>query len=101
MIGLKPPRILHSEEPVVSDEARKNRLSGSIVSVIVDAKGMPTRVHIVHSAATRVDKTLQPAALKMDQSAVEAVKKYRFAPATCRGRDVPYELQINASVDLF
>ena len=62
---------------------------------------MPTRVHIVHSAAKRVDKPLQAAALQMDQSAIDAVKKYRFEAATCNGREVPYELQIDVTVGLF
>ena len=101
LVGLTPPKILHSEDPVISDEARKNNLSGSIVSVTVDAKGLPTRVHIVHSAATRVDKPLQPAALKADQSAIDAVKKYRFEAATCNGKAVPYELNIDPTVGLF
>ena len=101
-IGLKPPVVIHEEEPVIPEAARQNKIHGSpVVSVTVDIKGQPTNVHIVRSAAKAVDEKLHAAALSMDQYGLDAVKKYRFEAATCNGRKVPYELHVQVFVDSF
>jgi TonB family protein len=69
--GIAPPTPLATPPAEYDSAARAARVQGSdVVSLIVDAEGMPQEVHIVRS--------LDPG---LDQKAVEAVKKYRFKPA--------------------
>jgi TonB family protein len=49
-----------------------------VVGLVVDRKGHPTNLQIIHSAGDDLDK-----------SALEAVSHYRFEPATENGRPVP------------
>lgn len=63
-------------EPTYSFGARRRRIEGFVVlEVAIDERGTPTSV--------RVQQPLDP---ELDQAAVEAVRKWRFRPATLGGR---------------
>lgn len=71
-----------------SDDARKKKLSGiCLVSLIVDAQGMPQN--------PRITRKLDPS---LDQNAVEAVSKYRFKPAM-KGGLLPVPVMITIEVN--
>jgi TonB family protein len=57
-----------------------------LISLIVDANGMPQSPKVV--------KSLSPA---MDQNALEAVEKYRFKPATKNGQPVSVMMTIEVN----
>jgi protein TonB len=77
--GVTVPVAIVRPEPEYSEEARKAKWSGAVtVSLIVDANGMPTDIHVV--------KTL---GLGLDQKAIEAIQKWRFKPGTKDGKPVP------------
>ena len=81
------PVIVHSVVPEFTDEARRAKYWGVVlVSIIVDAQGMPRDLHVVH-----------PIGMGLDQKAIEAVKKYRFKPAMKDGKPiaVPVKIEIN------
>jgi protein TonB len=75
-----------------SDDARRKGISGiCLIQLIVDAYGMPQNVHII--------KSLEPS---LDQSAIEAVKKYRFKPAMIDGtRPVPVVVNVEVNFRLY
>jgi TonB family protein len=84
------PRILSKVEPKYSEEARKNKLQGSIqLSLIVDATGMPTQIAV-----------LRPLGMGLDESAIEAVSQWRFAPGTKNGAPVAVSAQIEVTLRL-
>ena len=72
------PVLSFKREPEYSEDARKVKLQGVVILVIeVDAQGEPRNI--------RVEKGL---GLGLDEKAVEAVKSWRFRPATRNGKPV-------------
>jgi Gram-negative bacterial TonB protein C-terminal len=88
--GVTPPRIVHTEEPDFSKKPRFKKIEGiTAVSLTVDAHGDPQDVYVSRSLADSVPKKRRDEAIALDQKAVEAVKRYKFAPATFDGEPVP------------
>lgn len=84
---VKAPEKLHSPPPQYTEIARKARIQGVvIVEAIVDKTGSVTNV-----------KILKGLPMGLDQAAVDAIKRWKFKPATLNGRpvDVYYNLTVN------
>jgi TonB family protein len=97
-----PPRLTHSFDPKYSKEARKQKMSGtSVVGVTVNAEGMPIDVYTFRALADSVTPKLQPAAASLDALALDAVKRYRFKPATCEGKAVPVRLRVEVNFKIW
>ncbi len=88
--GVTMPKVLQQVQPEYSEEARKAKWQGSVrVSLVVDEKGKATNVTVV-----------TPLGLGLDEKAVEAVKKWVFAPGTKDGKPVPVMAQIEITFNL-
>lgn len=88
---LTEPRAVASPAPTYPEGARKHRLQGVvIVQAVIEKDGSVSRI--------RVLKHLHPT---MDEAAVEAIRKWRFEPATLEGEPVAvhYNLVINFRLD--
>jgi TonB family protein len=84
--GFTPPRVLSSATPQYSPEARAAKFSGiCIVTLTIDENGNPINV--------RVEK---PIGMGLDENAINAVKQYRFTPATQDG--VPIAKRVHIEV---
>jgi periplasmic protein TonB len=84
--GITPPRVTHQVAPLNKPDARGFRLSGTVVvGLIVTSHGEPKDVHVV----TSLDKDV-------DQTAVEAVRQWSFAPA--RKGDQPVAVRITVEI---
>ena len=82
-----PPVLLKSVEPKYPRNQFGKAESGKvIVKIIVDRKGRPREPLIVRSGGDDLDK-----------SAVEAVRHYRFKPATDKGQPVPVQINIEVN----
>jgi TonB family protein len=93
--GVDPPKLRHSEEPKWPSEARRQHIGGvAVVRLIVDEKGMPRNVRIVRSTAVGLTSAQLDVGVEMDESAVNAVKKFRFNPAMLKGQAVPVEVTV-------
>jgi len=100
--GVTPPKALSIPEPSFTPLARKQRVSGIVtVQLIVDAQGNPQYVHVSKSLADSVDQKHREAALSLDQAALDAVKQYKFAPATIDGKPVAVYLNVEVNFKLF
>ena len=89
--GVLPPVVIYMVKPEYIEEARAAKFSGNVlVSLIVDEKGMPTQVHVVRAAG-----------MGLDEKAVEAVKQYKFKPATENGVPVSVDLNIEVNFQIF
>jgi TonB family protein len=76
--GMSPPRPLQKVEPQYSEDARIAKYQGLVVlSIEVGTDG---RTHAI--------QVREPAGLGLDEKAVEAVRNWRFAPATRDGQPV-------------
>ncbi|HEX3091495.1 MAG TPA: TonB family protein, partial [Candidatus Angelobacter sp.] len=85
------PRPLHTPEPKYSKSARKQKIEGTVMlSMIIGTDGRPHNVKVV--------KSLEPS---LDVLAVEAVKNWKFAPATKDGRPVAVEMRLQVDFKLW
>jgi TonB family protein len=88
-----PPKLISSSEPVYpeSEKKVKGKFEGScVVGMVVDKEGITQDVHIVRSLAP-----------DFDASAIEAVKQYRFIPATRAGEVIPVKLSVEVNFKKF
>jgi TonB family protein len=85
--GTFPPILVLAVDPQYTPAARQAKINGKVtVNFQVELDGSTSHVRVLHG----LDSGL-------DQSAVEAVKKYRFKPATRDG--IPIVVQLNAVVE--
>ena len=89
--SVKAPRPLHTPEPKYSRSARKQKIEGVVtLSVVIGTDGKAHDVKVV--------KSLEPS---LDANAIEAVKKWKFAPATKDGRPVAVEMRLEVDYKLW
>jgi periplasmic protein TonB len=89
--GVSAPQLIFAPDPEFSDEARRAKYQGvCVVSLIVDAQGNPQRVQVVRHLG-----------MGLDEKAVEAVRQYRFKPATLQGKAVPVEVNIEVNFRIY
>jgi TonB family protein len=82
-----PPEKIAAPSPQYTEIARKARIQGVvIIEAIIDKQGLVTNV-----------KILKALPMGLDQAAADAVKKWRFKPATLNGKPVAviYNLTVN------
>jgi TonB family protein len=85
------PTLIYAPDPEYTEKARRAKYQGvCVVSLIVDAQGNPTQVQVVRQLAMGLDK-----------KAVEAVKQYKFKPATRLGTAVAVEVNIEVNFRLY
>ena len=77
-------------EPEYSEEARKAKFQGTVVLfVVVDENGKPRDL-----------KVIRPLGLGLDQKAIEAVEKWKFAPGKKDGKPVAVQATIEVNFRL-
>jgi outer membrane biosynthesis protein TonB len=102
MKGMTSPGVIYQVDPSFLEEAREKKIRHfPTVSFTIDQQGNPVNVHIDHPTADTIDKSLQDLAQSIDKIALDTVAKYRFKPATCQGKPVPVELNIEINIDFF
>ncbi|HEX6772447.1 MAG TPA: energy transducer TonB [Acidobacteriaceae bacterium] len=93
--GVTPPKLFHSVDAEYPWKAQDERLEGmAVVRLIVDEKGKPQQVTITHSIADNLPVQHREAALRMDENALKAVKRFRFFPAKLEGHPVMVEITV-------
>ena len=82
--GITPPKVVHQVSPKPDSGAQGFRISGVVlIGLVVSSQGLPVKVHVVHS----VDKDI-------DESAMDAVRQWRFEPARKGDKPVAVRLTI-------
>jgi TonB family protein len=85
------PVILKHVVPQYSEEARRAKYQGvCLITLIVDAHGMPQNVHVTRGLG-----------MGLDEKAVEAVRGFRFKPATKDGKPVASIATIEVNFRLY
>jgi D-alanyl-D-alanine dipeptidase len=80
-----PPEAIFSPDPEYSEAARKEQIKGSLTSwVFVGSDGLVKQVIIY-----------KPIGYGLDEQAIHAVSKWKFAPATVDGNPVPVMVNIS------
>jgi TonB family protein len=85
--GVEPPRLITEIKPDYTDEARRRGIEGEVVmEIIVRRDGSVGDV-----------KVLQGLGSGLNDRAVQAVRRWRFAPARLKG--APVDVVVEASVE--
>jgi TonB family protein len=88
--GRTQPRAIYAPNPEYSDQARKAKVQGTVVlTVTVDASGNVADVKVVKSLGSG-----------LDEKAIEAVRTWKFKPATEDGTPVRSEVPVEVSFHL-
>jgi periplasmic protein TonB len=85
--GVTAPRAIYEPDPEYSEEARKAKYQGIVVlAIVVDPLGHPREVRVARSLG-----------LGLDEKAIEAVQKWKFAPGVKNG--IPVAVRVNIEVN--
>jgi len=85
--SVQPPTLLYKIDPEFSEEARKAKFSGDVqIYLWVDEHGNPSHVQVVRGVG-----------MGLDERAIEAVRQYKFKPATQNGKPVKVDLYVNVN----
>jgi TonB family protein len=91
-LGSSPPLLLRKVEPENTDEARAARVQGTVVlQVEIDPSGKVALTHI---------GVIRSLGLGLDEKAIEAVKQWKFKPATNNGAPVTAKATIEVNFRL-
>ena len=82
--GISPPTLRREVKPIYTDEARKRSIEGDVVLEIV----------VRQDGSVGAVKILRALGAGLDQRAVEAVKQWRFGPATRQGVAVDVVVEV-------
>jgi periplasmic protein TonB len=89
--GVGIPVAIYSPEPSFSDEARKKQVQGIVTLMLVVGKdGRPYDIHVRQSLG-----------MGLDEQAIDAVKNWRFRPATLDGQPVDAQIAIEVNFRLY
>ncbi|TMD63193.1 MAG: energy transducer TonB, partial [Chloroflexi bacterium] len=85
-----PPRVIERVEAAYPDEARNQGLTATVViRLVIGADGLVSSASLVKGAGHG-----------FDESALEAARKLRFAPATRDGTAVPVQIDYEIHFEL-
>jgi periplasmic protein TonB len=88
--GVSAPEVIHSVEPQFTPEARRADYQGVVgIQLIVDSQGYPQDVRVVRHLG-----------MGLDEQAIQAVRGYRFRPATYQGHPVSVQMVIDVDFRL-
>jgi TonB family protein len=88
--GVQRPIVIQTVPPVYSPEARAAKFSGEVLLYLwVDKNGNPLHIRVVKGVG-----------MGLDENAVEAVRKYKFKPATLNGEPVVVDLYIKVNFQI-
>ncbi len=84
---VKPPKLVHYVEPQFSPSSKEAFVEGTVkISTVVTREGIPTELKIISGLNAKEDET-----------AVEALKQWRFQPGTKAGQ--PVKVRVTVEVD--
>jgi TonB family protein len=90
--GVVPPRVLFEQKPGYTGEAMRAKIQGIVLlEAVVMPDGTVGQVHITRS----LDPTFG-----LDQEAIKAIKKWKFAPGTRLGQPVPVLVDVEMTFTL-
>jgi protein TonB len=87
---VKAPRVIYDPEPEYTEKARKEGKEGTVViKMVVGSNGLPRDI-----------KVIRPLDPDLDESAINTVEKWKFAPGTKDGEPVAVQIIVEVSFHL-
>ncbi len=88
---VKAPKATYDPDPEYSAEARSAKYQAFVIlTLVVDAEGSPRQIRVQ-----------QAAGMGLDERAIDAVRQWRFEPATKNGQPVPVRLLVETNFRLY
>jgi protein TonB len=97
---VKPPRAILSPQPVLNDDKEKIR-EGSAGKKVVEAGSTILSIVVGEDGSVRNVKVSQGLKRDLDEKAIDAVKQWKFEPATRNGAPVAVELAVKVDFHLY
>ena len=92
------PILLHSVEPQWPAVAQRLSTPQTVIlSCYIERDGTISNVHLVRMAISSASSRNDLVAKSFEDSAIEAVKQYKYKPAKKDGKPVPVELIVNVT----
>jgi len=89
--GVTPPKAEYTPDPSYNEAARKASLQGrTLLWIVINSRGEVERV-----------KISRPLGAGLDDKAVEAVKRWKFRPATLNGQPVAVQVNVEMNFRLY
>jgi TonB family protein len=89
--SVKPPRVLYEPDPEYSEPARQAKFQGSaMLGLVVGPDGLPRDIWIIRGLG-----------VGLDEKSIDAVRRWRFEPATRNGEPVAVVLSVEISFRLY
>lgn len=83
--GVTPPKVIQAPDPEYTEEARSARIEGDVILwIIIDPKGSVRGIKITRCVG-----------YGLDESAVQAVSRWKFEPAKKDGQPVTVQLNVD------
>jgi TonB family protein len=96
--NMTAPILLHSVEPQWPAVAQRLSTPQTVIlSCYIERDGTISNVHLVRMAISSASSRNDLVAKSFEDSAIEAVKQYRYKPAKKDGKPVPVELIVNVT----
>lgn len=90
-MGVTVPQVIYSPEPSFSEEARKAKFQGIVeLLVVVGKDGRTYNIRVAQSLG-----------MGLDEQAIEAVRRWRFRPATLNGQPVATQIAVQVDFHLY
>lgn len=84
------PKVLYKIEPSYAPQPKRDKIQGPVLlGVVINTHGRAQNIHVIRSLNADLDK-----------SAMKAVTKWKFQPATKDGKSVPVEAKIEVNFRL-
>lgn len=85
--NVKPPVLVHQAKPKYPKQAAKAGTEGAVkVYLWVGKDGLPSHIRVVKGLG-----------MGFDEAAVDAIRQYKFSPATREGEPVPVEMYVEVN----
>ena len=89
--GVTAPHAVYDPDPEYSDEARRAKYQGNVLlSLVVDATGHVRDIRVARSVG-----------MGLDEKAIEAVQKWKFAPGMKDGHQVAVQVSVEVNFRLY
>jgi TonB family protein len=88
--NVKAPRAIYAPDPEYTEKARREHQQGTVlIRIVVGSDGLPRDVKVTRSLSA-----------DLDESAINTVKKWKFAPGTKDGEPVAVQIVVEISFHL-
>ncbi len=89
--GVSAPKVIHTEDPVYDEKARRDKYQGTcVLTLIVGSDGKPYNIRVARHLGEG-----------LDEKAIEAVSLWRFSPATKDGKPVAVVINVEVQFRLY